>query len=302
MTDIEKINLFSRKTLTEDEVYTFTVKLCNNDVDRDFEKFSKEALGELAPMFVGKTGIFDHSMKSADQKARIYETFVEKEDGKTTLDGEDLYVLKARVYMLKNDSNKALIEEIEAGIKKEVSVSCSMNESLCSICGKDKRRGGCSHIGGRRYAGKLAFTVLNSPSDAYEFSFVAVPAQREAGVTKRFKTKGYDMDKVLDTIKSCAGEVTLTKAQASEINDYIENLRSGAELGEVYKKELVKDVTARLMLALPNVDGELLKSVTAVMTVKELTGFKNGLNAGMTPQLAPSKEKTKNTDYSQFRI
>ncbi|MBQ8078029.1 MAG: hypothetical protein IJ235_06575 [Eubacterium sp.] len=64
-------------------------------------------------MFVGKTGIFDHSMKSADQKARIYETFVEKESGKTTLDGEDLYVLKAKVYMLKNDGNKSQIDYIE---------------------------------------------------------------------------------------------------------------------------------------------------------------------------------------------
>ena len=105
-------------------------------------------------MFVGKTGIFDHSMKSADQKARIFETYVEKEAGKKTVDGEDLYVLKARVYMLKNDDNKSLIDDIEAGIKKEVSVSCSMGESVCSVCGKDKRRGGCNHIGGRRYGGR----------------------------------------------------------------------------------------------------------------------------------------------------
>ncbi|MBQ8078030.1 MAG: hypothetical protein IJ235_06580 [Eubacterium sp.] len=177
-----------------------------------------------------------------------------------------------------------------------------MNESICSICGKDKRRGGCTHIGGKLYGKKLAFTVLGSPSDAYEFCFVAVPAQREAGVTKTFKSKGYDMDKVLNTLKSCAGEVTLTKAQADEINVYIENLKSGAELGEVYKKELMSEVTAKLMLALPNVDGELLKSVTAVMTVKELMGFKSGLGSAMTPQLAPKKENKKNTDYSQFRI
>ena len=75
-TDIEKINLFSRKKLTENDVYIFTVKLCNNDIDRDYEKFSLSALRALAPMFIGKTGIFDHSMKSADQKARIFETWV----------------------------------------------------------------------------------------------------------------------------------------------------------------------------------------------------------------------------------
>ena len=93
-----------------------------------------------------------------------------------------------------------------------------MNESICSICGKNKRKGGCEHISGRRYGEKLAYTVLRSPADAYEFSFVAVPAQREAGVTKGFKPKEYDMEKVLNTIKSCAGEVTLSKAQADEIS------------------------------------------------------------------------------------
>ncbi|MBE6719341.1 MAG: hypothetical protein E7571_01635 [Ruminococcaceae bacterium] len=302
-TDIEKINSFSRKKLTESDVYIFTVKLCNNDVDRDYEKFSLAALDELAPLFVGKTGIFDHSMKSADQKARIFDAFVEREDGRTTLDGEPFYNLKAKVYMLRNESNKSLIEEIEAGIKKEVSVSCSMSESRCSVCGKDKRSGECTHKSGVRYGDQLAFTVLGSPTDAYEFSFVAVPAQREAGVTKAFGTKEYDMENVLATIKSCAGEVTLTKAQADEIASYIEELREGAKLGEDYKKMLSKDVAGRLALALPQVDASLLKSVTAVMTVKELLGFKEGLGCGgITPQLAKSDEKQKNNDYSQFRI
>lgn len=49
----------------------FSVVLCNNDVDRDHEKFTRRALEELGALFVGKTGIFDHSMKSGDQAARI---------------------------------------------------------------------------------------------------------------------------------------------------------------------------------------------------------------------------------------
>ena len=302
---MEKINAYSRKKLTENDVYIFTVKLCNNDIDRDFEKFSLDALEELAPMFVGKTGIFDHSMKSADQKARIFETFVEKEDGKLTADGETFYNLKARAYMLRSDDNQPLIDEIDAGIKKEVSVSCSMGESICSVCGKDKRKGGCNHISGRKYDGKTAYTVLGAPTDAYEFSFVAVPAQREAGVTKAFSlTKENDMESILNTIKSCAGEVTLTKSQADEITSYIEELKEGAALGESYKKQLSGEVAGMLSLALPNVDSELLSSVTSVMTVKELLGFKDGLKskAEVKPQLTKSGDNTNNKDYSQFRI
>ena len=37
---------------------------------------------------------------------------------------------------------------------------------------------------------EVCHVVLNQPTDAYEWSFVAVPAQREAGVIKMFaKTK-----------------------------------------------------------------------------------------------------------------
>ena len=300
--DIEKINCFSKKKLSEDEVYIFTVKLCNNDIDRDFEKFSVDALKGLRPLFIGKTGIFDHSMKSADQKARIFDTFLEKENGSTTADGEALYTLKARAYMLKREENKTLIDEIEAGIKKEVSVSCSMNSSICSICGKDKRKGGCQHVSGKSYGEKLAYTILDAPTDAYEFSFVAVPAQREAGVTKAFKQKEYDMESILNTIKSCAGEVTLSKTQADEISSYIDNLKEEAQLGEAYKKELSGEVAGMLSLALPQIDGELFKSIVSVMTVKELLGFRNGLKKeAVKPQLTAQDNK-KSDNYSQFKI
>ena len=60
---MEKINRFTRKELTEDDVYCFSVILCDNEIDRDCEKFSVEALKELAGLFIGKTGIFNHDPK-----------------------------------------------------------------------------------------------------------------------------------------------------------------------------------------------------------------------------------------------
>ena len=44
----------------------------------------------------------------------------------------------------------------------------------------------CSHIKGRSYNGAKCHIVLDDITDAYEWSFVAVPAQVNAGVTKRF--------------------------------------------------------------------------------------------------------------------
>jgi hypothetical protein len=39
------------------------------------------------------------------------------------------------------------------------------------------------------YGGKICHTVLDGITDAYEWSFVAVPAQRNAGVTKKFTSE-----------------------------------------------------------------------------------------------------------------
>ena len=42
------INQFTKRALKEDEVYTFAVRLCDNEVDRDGERFPRATLEELA--------------------------------------------------------------------------------------------------------------------------------------------------------------------------------------------------------------------------------------------------------------
>ena len=58
--DLALIGALARRPMAAEEVYTFSVRLCDNEIDRDFERFAPETLEELAPMFVGKAGIFDH--------------------------------------------------------------------------------------------------------------------------------------------------------------------------------------------------------------------------------------------------
>lgn len=304
--DLAKIQQFSRRELLPEEIYVFNVDLCNNDVDRDFEKFSVETLKQMAELFVGKTGIFDHSMKSADQTARIFDAFVEKVNGKKTADGEDFYSLKAKAYMLNNEENKSLIDSIEAGIKKEVSVSCSVDKAYCSICHTDRKRAACEHKKGKMYGDRLCFNILTDATDAYEFSFVAVPAQREAGVTKSFSIK--EEAEMQDIVKmiSQGDEITLSKSQTNELYSYIEGLKQEAELGEAYKKKLIKQVVDLFKSAFPKMDEALFVSVASVMTSKELLGFCDGMKKSLNeskikPQLAV-KAETKMNDYSDFKI
>ena len=74
------------------------------------------------------------------------------------------------------------------GIKKEVSVSRAVRRQVCSICGHDIHdRGQCAHGKGQVYGEKRCIVRLAEPTDAFEWSFVAVPAQPRAGVVKGFQ-------------------------------------------------------------------------------------------------------------------
>lgn len=185
--DLRAINKYALEPLKAEDVFTFKLVLCDNDVDRDYERFSMKALEGLRKLFLGKTGIKDHRWSADNQVARIFATEVVQSD-KTTKAGEPYAQLVAYCYMVKTAGNADLIAEIKGGIKKEVSVGCAMRRATCTICGK--AYGMCGHRKGESYekqpgAGKeICTAILDDPVDAYEFSFVAVPAQRNAGASK----------------------------------------------------------------------------------------------------------------------
>ena len=182
--EMEQVNRFTRRELTADEVYIFPIVMCDNELDRDNEHFTVEALNQLAEKFIGKTVICDHSAKNANQTARIFSTEVVHTPSVKTFDGQDLYQLTGKAYMLKNKSTQPNIDNIEAGIYKEVSVNCAVASQKCSICGQEYYGDDCIHFRGRMYDSKKCVLALSDVTDAYELSFVAVPAQPGAGVTK----------------------------------------------------------------------------------------------------------------------
>lgn len=182
--DIALINRFTQRELKPEEVFCFSVVLCDNEVDRDLERFPDASLEKLAGLFVGKSGILDHSWTAKNQKARLYHTQVVAPGGNNSL-GQPLKQLKGRAYILRTPENQPTIDAIEGGIWKEVSVGCTVSRCVCSICGETM--GACEHRRGQVYGGKLCCGELLEPVDAFEFSFVVVPAQPGAGVTKGAK-------------------------------------------------------------------------------------------------------------------
>lgn len=166
---LERINRYTRRPYKAEEVYTFSVVLCDNEVDRDYECFTRDALGKLAVLFEGKTGLLDHEHTSRGQSARIYAARVKDFPEKRTSRGEPYAQLTAEAYVPRNAETAAFIESIESGIRKEVSVGCAVAKRTCSVCGAEH----CAHQRGRLYDGERCVRILDEPTDAYEFSFVA---------------------------------------------------------------------------------------------------------------------------------
>lgn len=232
--ELALINALARRELEAGEVYTFTLRLCDNDIDRDFERFDDATLDQLAPMFVGVSGVFDHQWSARGQTARIYRTEVVGGDGSLTADRRPCRYLKGWAYMMRTQENAALIAEIDGGIKREVSVGCAVEQVVCSICGQELDA--CPHEKGEEYEGQLCCGVLTGASDVYEWSFVAVPAQRKAGVIKS------------------AGR----------------RLEDEARLGRKYLKSLRAEMVRLAAIAEPGAGRALLEKVAAKLDEEEL--------------------------------
>ena len=258
--ELALINAQSKKTLTAEEVYTFSVRLCDNEIDREGERFPEATLRELEGLFVGKSGIFDHNWSAGGQSARIYRTELVREENVRTGAGDGYCYLKGYAYMVRTPSNADLIAEIDGGIKREVSVGCSVKRSVCSVCGQEID--GCRHVKGRTYNGKLCWAELLGATDAYEWSFVAVPAQPKAGVIKSLREGVREM------------ELKTFLADRPEYLEQLETLEREAVAGRRYLGTLRDEVVRLAALVQPEVDGGVMKGIVGKMDEAELAELK----------------------------
>ena len=248
---LEKINALAKGTLTAEQVYVFSVRLCDDQVDRDFERFDAAALPELAKLFVGKSGIVDHKWSAGSQLARIFDTEILEEDGVTSI--------KAWAYIRRGGAGDEWIADIEAGIKKEVSVGCAMGRSVCSICGGEY--GSCGHRKGEYYEGELCCAILQEPVDAYEFSFVAVPAQRDAGV-----------------LKGMGRHLSLKElADAHGAQEEYRSLWKQARLGQAYQKQLSDEVVRLTLMLGLKIGEDVLRGAVEKLAGNELVELRDAL-------------------------
>lgn len=119
--------------------------------------------------------------------------------------------------------------------------------------------------------------VLCEAVDAYEFSFVAVPAQKQAGVLQKQTGGGVPVD-----------EFALKKLQKE------------AELGKAYRQELETRVTRAALLLGLELDAGLMKRIVRGMAAEELKGLSEGPGAPDWAELfAPEPQMTVEQDAAR---
>ena len=216
------------------------------------------------------SGVFDHQWSARGQTARIYRTEVVHEEGTLTQDGQPYCYLKGYAYMMRTEDNAGLIAEIDGGIKREVSVGCAVERVECSICGEDMNASQrCGHQRGQEYDGQLCTGILLGATDAYEWSFVAVPAQKKAGVVKRAKLR--------------------------------EKLEREAEIGRTYLERLRGEVVRLACLVQPEADRDLMERVARRLDWEELDGLKKLYQAQADRRFIPQSQLWQGEDRPEDR-
>lgn len=174
--DIDRIRkLAGNENLAESEVFDFPkFIICRSGRNHNATDITGEGQRAAVDAWIGKPIYFkDHETKAANQIGRIYETWIEEENGETVTYG--------RGFGVKTEDLADIYKRIQNRIHSEMSCAYNPQRSLCSTCKADinLETNQCvnGHIvgNGDTYALDMAFTPDH-------VSFVGRPAVDGAGL------------------------------------------------------------------------------------------------------------------------
>lgn len=176
--DLALINRFALTPLTEDAVYVRRMRLANDRVDRDFERFPLSYLQRFAETIPGKSVLIGHDQGSAPL-GLFFKASVEEYNGAS-------YVVPS-FYMVKTGQNEHDRAQIEGGVYRYASIGFRFDSLICDLCGKDYYGGECPHLLGEEYDGRTATATYGGDLrkvEALEGSIVFLGAQYGAEISK----------------------------------------------------------------------------------------------------------------------
>jgi len=110
-----------------------TVRLADNETDRDYERFSVSALHDMAKLYAGRNGVIGEDINGKRQWGRILSCEVRTNPNKLTRSGEIYTYLEARVIIPRTNENDKLLNDFECVWEKEVSRSIKVNDKSRAV-------------------------------------------------------------------------------------------------------------------------------------------------------------------------
>jgi hypothetical protein len=173
-TMLAKINSFALQKLPAEQIYIRRYLVAHSVIDRDNERFSPEVLKDFKKSLLGKSLLVAHNRTSLPI-GLFFDAFLDTVSAKGFLEltgefanlpgDEDLvHILWAYTYMLKTPDTEELIQKIESGIVRYVSIGFKAADLISKT------------ING------VSFQEYQSPAEAIEGSLVWLGAQQGAMV------------------------------------------------------------------------------------------------------------------------
>lgn len=250
MKTFEELKEELKLNIESTDVYVFECVLSDNRRDRDGDLVSTAALIQLGELLKNSTGLIEHEWNSDSAIGRIIDTEIEVHEDEQNEIGEPYAQLIGLCYILKNTD---LYEKVLAGVVEGISIAFTT--------ARQSRRD------------DIDTNVIEEISDAYEWSLVAVPANKSAGIRHKFFKLGgrRNMKKSFAKLKSlvCSGDAENPDELLKELTD--ETPLSDDEIAAIIaENESLKKEVARLNDELADIKGDIEKksledSITAAI-------------------------------------
>lgn len=221
-TDLALINDMALEPMTADQIYVRKIRLANDRVDRDFERFSRGVLNKFSDTLPGKSVLIGHEHHSAPI-GRFYDAKVarDKATGTAWLEGKWYAPITAQ-----NEHDR---KSIDAGVWSYTSIGFMWDAVECDICKQDYRSMKCSHLLGTDYpvdqvsgdmppiasdSGKTvtATATYKGDAQAVEGSIVYLGAQYDAAIVKAKLAGDFAAEKRALLEKGACGDTNLPMA------------------------------------------------------------------------------------------
>lgn len=190
---LAKINALTKRPFSAEEVFVFDTKMVGDAlIPGRYIKLTRELLevytkdaqaGNVAFQLNHRWASFFDTPKGVFNMGRVFDSWLAEADdveGETVAQFGSVYIPRGRTK--DGVSTDEVIQSIEDGSLRDVSVGIGWEVSECSICGESYFSRKCEHWAGREYDGKLCYIIAKPPGDQFELSGVFAGAYPTAEV------------------------------------------------------------------------------------------------------------------------